>query len=375
MLKGLAIKSKFSGRLSIFILSLPQEMINEVITVSLNRRDAVVELSDFPSIDDEAGTIVNEVPAQSSTYKRMLKLFSCDKEAKEKVLIPSAIESVVTYTSAAVVTPFISQNASWYWHPFAASSFVLSSNLLNRMMARSKLVSENERLLWMNLMFRSYLYANFNMIFTGTLIHEFGHVIAFLVLYNNTHPFINITLPDGAYAQNINGTINELGLMLGENKTSTIVSASGAGHVMLWAYGGMLATQFIPDDYPELKMHIRLSAIFFVLKSALYALSALWSCEPRGHDFCNMEEKGGIHPLAAVGFIVGSALMVQLFLSCTTAYCAKNKKENQEVEVEDLSGEQDLSNEQDLSSEQDVASEQDFSSEEDEQEYKRVRLT
>lgn len=239
----------------------------------------VIDISDFPDNKMTGDIQENEnITSQQTTYKKMLEFFGCNKENREKILIPSAIEAIATYSPAAVVSPFISKNTSWYWHPFAMSSFVLACNLLSRIMGRSKRFREDEWLLWSNLGVRSNLYGFFNSIFAGTLLHEFGHAIAFLILYNNTHPFINITLPSGAYTQNINGTPNEWALMLGENKTYAIVSASGAGHEMLWAYGGLLAAQLISDDYPEIKMHIRLSVLYFVLSSATYALSALWSC-------------------------------------------------------------------------------------------------
>ncbi len=285
---------------------------------------------------------IDEAAPKLSTYAKIRKFISNNIiENPKNSLLPSAAESVAGFTYASAATPFITKNTPWYFHPFTTTSGILAINFLLR---TSKFDNKlNQKL---NRTLRSGLFGVIDAIHRGVLTHEGGHALALLCLYLDSHPQITITPPNGGltnwgFSPGTKGTLSELGTMFGVQKTHAVISAAGAGAELLYNYGSLITAQAISDDYPEIKSHLRVSTAFSVVTAAYYALSAIWTSETATHDFCSLRDNGGIPPAAAALFLVGSVLLLQLFLSCTTAYCKKVNRENQEPNIEEIRDEED----------------------------------
>jgi len=255
------------------------------------------------------------------------------------ILLPGLIESCVGLGYASAVIPFLEPNSSWWKNPFTMASIVLSANFLSRtieLMPRfNSLPHKNKKQILQAWRFaRGLLFSSLDLATRDVLIHEGGHALTTLCLFQNANPRITVTpgfMSAGGYTSFSDTTrLNNLGETLGNDKSWMLVSAGGTGATMLWNYGSLIAAQAIPNDDSEIKSYLRFVVLVSVIHSVWYALSAYVACEPPGHDFCSLD-KNGISPAVAASFIVGSMMFLQLLLSGISYGCrATNKKDDQQ---------------------------------------------
>lgn len=150
--------------------------------------------------------------------------------------------------------------------------------------------------------FRSTL---FYLLSFDILVHESGHALATLALYQNPRPKITIMPYEGGVTSWYPGRLSKLGAYFGEKPSRLIVSGAGAGLALAFYLGCIMAAYKTQKSNPEASSHLLLSSYFGILQHVVYALSALSAEAARspGHDFVALA-RGGIHPLAAAAFLI-----------------------------------------------------------------------
>lgn len=248
----------------------------------------------------------------------------------------SLAESMVSLGFSGLTVYFMEKNTSWIRNPLVVTTFSLLINFLLRIPhAPEKWLEFSLRSL------RGTIYSSIDQRTRDALWHEFGHVCAFLLLYDNSDPTITIApsfLTSGGNTHvSPNRELSELGTALGLENSKLAVSMAGTGASMAWNYAGLILASTLFDKHPEIKSHLLLSIIMSVLKSMEYALSPYYldchSKENRSNDFCRMDENG-ISPIYAMLFIVGSMLLLQLFLSVAKWACTPRNTDNNDDEFE-----------------------------------------
>jgi len=241
----------------------------------------------------------------------------------DKTLVkPTVIESVVALTSACIATPFTSKDTSWYAQPFSMTCAMLIFNFFCRAYQIDSSESNDQTLQKLIMILCSMTFAGVDDFVRTTLVHESGHMIAYLCLYQNVRLNLRLDPPLGAatlhefYGVNNTGILSEYGAMLGEDKTTAVISAAGPAVELFFDYIMFITAEAISNNYPQLKWHLRLVALYSVLSTTVYvALGILSSCsEP--NDFCSIDKYANIPLNDDIGFIVGSALLLQLCLYC-----------------------------------------------------------
>lgn len=259
--------------------------------------------------------------ANGSSYSQCLK-----KLCKNSTFRATVLETSTLLAGAAAATPFIVAETAWYFHPFAITSAVIGSNFFLRQLNTYR--PAPSRHAWTDHFFRASFYVLADSMNRDVLSHEFTHAFGMILLFDNTHPGVHLNPPEGGYTDwNFVGPPHLTpfaGQYFNMKTAGEMVSAMGCGGQVLLGCGSLIAAQAFPDDYAELKVYLRWIATMEFLGPALYALSATWTCDPPGHDFCTLQ-RDGIPPGAAIAVIVGIAALVQLALSCCTQlkqYCA-----------------------------------------------------
>jgi len=250
-----------------------------------------------------------------------------------KAFLHSLAEFSVAMGFAGATACFIPTDTKWYVNPFTLSGSIASINLLIRLLHEKFFVPRNYNIGYSRLV-RSFLFANMDTLTRNVITHEGGHFVADLSLLGNAQ--ISIT-PNGLFGDGTAGithasvTLNDLGKIYGEQKSRMIISASGPLASIIGNYLSMIVAQALPDNYPEIKTYLRMTAAIQLLLEILNVVAdAIKGCEKSNDDYCFLE-KGGISLVGIIACIAGTALLLQLFLSCVTHCC---KKTNQNTETQ-----------------------------------------
>jgi hypothetical protein len=269
---------------------------------------------------------------KADTTSALQKFFS------NKVLFPSAVETIVGGGFAAATTPFLAKDIAWWQHPITIASGVLCLNFFSRIFSNNE-KNQNSITSIVLRNSRSITFSFLDHCTRAAITHESGHVLASLGLYQNPKTRMTIKAFGDGLTEAHGDVLTHLGEIFGKNGSQLFFSAAGTSASMLWNAIILIIAQAIPEDYPEIKSYLRFSVFASVLTEAIYALTAYWDCKP-AHDFCNIKDNG-FSPIGAVSLIVGTVLFLQFILSSVT-YC-KNKnnpgpqvKETDEIDLQEV---------------------------------------
>lgn len=267
----------------------------------------------------------NEERKIPNTHHKLLKYFSNHLIKNKEIVVATSAESFFAYASAAISTPFLSENSSWYLHPFITSTVILTLNFFLRKHevaiqdpVRVDHLNKSKRLL------RSMLFSLIDNNNRVTIFHEAGHVLLAFMIFRDHEVSIKVTYPDGAKTtylfENNNMTYTKWGTSLGEKSARALVAGGGPGIELLGVYLSILIAETMTAKYPEVKSHLRVMSLVTLLQLTCYAgLSG--SCE-EGNDFCTIDKNVNISPTLAIIFMLGSAFLLQAIL----LLCLKSKK-------------------------------------------------
>ena len=157
-----------------------------------------------------------------------------------------------------------------------------------------------------------------------TLIHETGHAIAALKLYEKSDPLITIHPFQGGETSYWANRLSPLGKKIGREKSKLLMAASGPAlslFVSSILFG--ISTQ-IKEKHPQISSYLEGMAVMDFYLHAFYALSALWTSPlSKSHDFVVLS-KFGIHPVAvAVTLAALPAFVLIKNISSTLKVCYK----------------------------------------------------
>lgn len=148
------------------------------------------------------------------------------------------------------------------------------------------------------------------------LVHEAGHAIAAVALYQNARPTIEVFPLTGGVTRFSVGSLTKIGEFFGRKWTSVIVSAAGPAIAIIAASLNLGLSHYYAKENPELHRYFLCMSIASIAQHVLYALSALWEKNPSGHDFIKLWKVGGIHPLfSVVGLIALPLIMKSIFFT------------------------------------------------------------
>lgn len=242
-------------------------------------------------------------------------------ERVRRAALSSLVEAMIAIGYSSTTTAFLASNTSWIRHPFVISTFFMLINFLLRIPS-----SADE---WTRKQLRVIRGAIFALMDNRTryiVLHEGGHALTALSLFQFKldYPYIEITpnynMSSGARTVYNSNTLSSLAKQLGLSLSSSklAVTAAGVGISTLWNGTSLIAAQSMSDEHPEIKSHLRMTALISIFSDLLYALSAYIKCD-KGNDFCALKEND-ISPLFIILFITTSMLALQLFLTCSTRY-------------------------------------------------------
>lgn len=147
---------------------------------------------------------------------------------------------------------------------------------------------------------------------TSVLVHEGGHTLASLLVYQKNHPSIEIFPWEGGVTKFNAGILTEFGRFLGEKNARLLTIAAGPASQIILATLQIAFAHKLKEKYPTISKTLLVAGIHNIAQEVLYALSALLSSQKSlGHDFNNLWTLGGIHPVAAVIAMVALPILVK----------------------------------------------------------------
>lgn len=177
------------------------------------------------------------------------------------------------------------------------------------------------------LTFISYLcpltYSMVDVFSRNVLIHEAGHAMASLACYKGASPKVVILPPEGGYTEYREGPLTRFGEKLGKSASNTFVSAAGPGLALMCSLTQIFASHKMQKSHPNLSKYLFFTAVVSIFQHVTYALTALvTSSDQVSHDFVSLW-LGGIHPIAAVLFMIVVPILVKCILYLIDAYKAR----------------------------------------------------
>lgn len=163
---------------------------------------------------------------------------------------------------------------------------------------------------------RPYLFALLNNGLYGIFIHEFGHAIAAWKLFENSNPQIEIYPFMGGKTSYKARFLSSWGERFGQERSLIIVTAAGPVFAIFEATLLLTGAHMIKDSYPQLRLYMLHVSFQRVCNHVAYALSALTrqAKQSKGHDFYQLWERVGIHPVTAATVMIALPLFMQLAL-------------------------------------------------------------
>jgi len=298
--------------------------------------------SSTPSVIESGKSAKKTISRCKETFfaKKITEFFSEDNfqlieiqnysQAARDVLVPFFIEALIGYGYCGAVTPFLDNNEQIN-NPFVSTSLLLLANLLIRT-GNLKITGNSANLLLR--IVRSGCFATIDNKTRDILLHEGAHLVGMLAVVKGTP---HITLQPNFFSMRGETSypnplmLSPFGQQLGLDPSEKLVSAAGTIGTTLWSQVSLLIAQMIPDQYPEVKLHIRLAAWMSIISSVSYALSAYSDECKNPNDFCKIRDS--LSPGAAIAAIVGSMVLVQAMLSGITA-CRKSKRRRLDIQDE-----------------------------------------
>lgn len=144
------------------------------------------------------------------------------------------------------------------------------------------------------------------------LVHEAGHALAALALYQKSRPTITLFPFVGGMTHFSSATLSPLGQQVGTEGASALVTAAGPLLSLIASSGALIYSFLLDRGAPtpdtntspplaergrsELRGILKVAAIQDFATHTLYALSALRNPNSPSHDFARLW-KAGLHPL------------------------------------------------------------------------------
>jgi len=147
------------------------------------------------------------------------------------------------------------------------------------------------------------------------LLHEAGHAMAAVAMFQNANPQISFTPCVGGLTQFSTANLTALGKQLGRNKVMLVVTLMGPSCTLLISTIAMVVGYIIEHKFPELGCYLTgIGRGDFVAHSA-YALTAL-SITPaaQAHDFVRLKAHG-IHPLVSAIAIMAIPILIDRYFT------------------------------------------------------------
>ncbi len=270
--------------------------------------------------------------SEKNTYKQVLDCLLSNPVRS------TAIESAIALTCASITTAFMEKDADRVY-PLMLASIALAINFLLRTIKINDDHPNYENLKKLFEIFRGLSFSIIDLMNRSVILHESAHLLAYDGFYKNADPTMSITFPGGKTFPNFDGepVLSETGALVGDQMASGLTSAAGSLIQLFFSYLSLIAAQALPDKHSEIKSYLRFTSIMSLMNPLMYAItnSDPSVCSDLSQDFCNVNDKLGISPAMAASLILGSMIMLQTFLSCTTKIkkdCQKSKNASPELE-------------------------------------------
>lgn len=167
----------------------------------------------------------------------------------------------------------------------------------------------------------------------NVLVHEAGHALAAMACYKNANPRVVILPPDGGYTEYQAGPLTRFGEKIGSKASNVLVSGAGAGLALICSASQIFASHKLQKSHPALSKYLFFTALFSIFQHITYALTALvTSPEHVSHDFVALW-LGGIHPIAAVMFMIVVPIIIKIILYMIDSYKERGLKPLQPLPI------------------------------------------
>lgn len=144
---------------------------------------------------------------------------------------------------------------------------------------------------------------------TDIVIHEGGHALAAIALYENPHPKIEITPLSGGETSTRSSRLNQWGAYFGAKRSDMIVTAAGAGLSTLSVVCNIGIGFKLWRSNPEASSYFFWMAALTVVQNTGYALSAFCFSKDTGHDFISLWAKG-VNPFVSASITLGVPVLM-----------------------------------------------------------------
>ncbi len=161
--------------------------------------------------------------------------------------------------------------------------------------------------------FNAFTFGVFELTTTATLIHEFGHAVAALTVYQNPRLKISIFPIKGGFTRISPGPLTKLGECLGNKNSYLFVAAAGPAFGILSATIKLIFAHHCQKDHPDISRTLNAGAITEIASHVLYALSAFGESRHNiSHDFIALWSIGNIHPVVSIVSMVTLPIFVKI---------------------------------------------------------------
>lgn len=267
----------------------------------------VVSKSKLLQKDDEKKSVLNTLIKEVvlSTIKELLISLTLSGVCCLFVAAP-AIPGLIIFTVSVVAFNLLVRSIA------AREAYQLY--LVKQKKQKPSEIKRREDVLGLLNLITSYDFSILHTLTSNVLIHEAGHAVAALAVYQNPDPKISVFPFTGGETSYQYSPLSSLGKYLGISTSKALVSAAGTGFGVILGAALIGISHSLKKEHPRLSLYLLCSGIMSVAQHVLYALSALWEASPiAGHDFVSLW-KYGIHPLISVICIIALPVFIKLAL-------------------------------------------------------------
>ncbi|MBA3602389.1 MAG: hypothetical protein H0W50_01815 [Parachlamydiaceae bacterium] len=155
----------------------------------------------------------------------------------------------------------------------------------------------------------------FHMLTTGIVIHEAGHAIAALLVFQRSNPVIEVIPGVGGVTRIMQGPLTKLGSWLGANNSYIFVVAAGPALAIISSTALIIFSHLLQTDHPEASKILLGASLINIGSHIIYAISALWETRMNsGHDFMQLWAIANIHPVVSAIALVVLPIFAKLVL-------------------------------------------------------------
>jgi hypothetical protein len=153
-------------------------------------------------------------------------------------------------------------------------------------------------------------YAIFHLLTFQITLHEMGHALAGLVLFQGKTPTIEVSYLNGS-TRTYTNQLSTVGAKIGAQKSLLILSAAGILMETIYNLGMLFFAHYSKDSDYANDLYARVSLNVF--SSVSYALTAIWQ-SAMANDFLSIKTLGKIHPIVSAVMMVAIPALFKLSL-------------------------------------------------------------